>query len=101
LCEGIGPFAQKPCTVQCAKSGPEPVADIKLMPCQSTACNKCSQKCGGGQYSSNPGTVGNWQFSPTYTTGATWSKVGAPARLPRAAASHYLRSHARVPPPRL
>ncbi|KAG8470205.1 hypothetical protein KFE25_008626 [Diacronema lutheri] len=74
LCAGVGPWAEKPCSVQCAKTGPHPVVETKLMPCQKTACNHCSRNCGGGNYWSNPGTIANWQYSSTFTSGKTWTR---------------------------
>lgn len=79
LCDGVGPDAQKACQVQCAQSGPEPVGEIKLMPCGKSACNRCSRNCGGGNYWANPGTIANWKYSPTFTSGKTWSRVSSRA----------------------
>jgi hypothetical protein len=75
LCDGIGPYAQKPCQVQCTKTGPRPVDETKLMACQKASCNHCSRNCGGGNYWSNPGTIANWKYSSTYTSGQTWTQV--------------------------
>lgn len=84
LCAGEGPWAQKPCQIQCAKTGPHPIEEVKLMPCAKTACNHCSRNCGGGNYWSNPGTIANWPYSPTYTSGKTWSRVWACTPMSRA-----------------
>lgn len=86
LCDGVGPDAQKACQVQCAQSGPEPVGEIKLMPCGKSACNRCSRNCGGGNYWANPGTIANWKYSPTYTSGKTWSRVSGQDPSSRGAA---------------
>jgi len=74
LCDGKGPYARKPCQVQCQGHGPEPQYLVKLMPCQRRACNTCSRSCGGGNYWQNPGTIANWMYSSDYTTGKTWDQ---------------------------
>lgn len=83
LCAGKGPHAKRPCQIQCAKQGPAPIRDTKLMACQKSGCNKCSRNCGGGEYWSNTGTIANWKYSSTYTTGNTWARVRTRARASR------------------
>mmetsp|Transcript_33202 Transcript_33202/g.82645 ORF Transcript_33202/g.82645 Transcript_33202/m.82645 type:complete len:193 (+) Transcript_33202:32-610(+) len=99
LCEGIGPNAQKPCTMQCAHGGPSPVEETQLMGCQTQSCNHCSRNCGGSEYYRNKGTIANWPYSPTYTSGDTWTRV----RLHLRATPHVMRhraAHARPAPTR-